>query len=135
MTIQVYHDHSEVSDEEFNKLKELVNEGTFSRIVLACDFITGVNVENASYGAGVCAERAALTRAVSQGQRKFRVIAIAADTEKPIVPCGICRQFIREFSENIALFLFNQDSEYIKVYLKDLLPLSFGPESLGIEVE
>lgn len=71
----------------------------------------------------------------SQGQRKFRAIAIAADTPKPIVPCGICRQFIREFSENIALFLFNQDSEYIKVYLKDLLPLSFGPESLGIEVE
>ncbi|KAI5960728.1 hypothetical protein KGF57_001875 [Candida theae] len=99
------------------------------------DYITGVNVENASYGAGVCAERAAITRAVSQGQRKFKAIAIAADTPKPIVPCGICRQFIREFNEDIPLFLFSETADYYKVYLKDLLPLSFGPGDLGVELD
>lgn len=97
------------------------------------EYITGVNVENASYGAGVCAERTAISKAVSEGYRKFKAIAIAADTEEPIVPCGICRQFIREFCHDIVLFLFNKNGDFIKVYLKDLLPMSFGPEDLGIE--
>ncbi|CAD1811695.1 cytidine deaminase [Candida parapsilosis] len=148
MTIQIYHDHSEISLDEFNKLKDMVTETKslaycpYSKFrVASCvltesgDFITGVNVENASYGAGICAERSAISRAVSQGYRKFRVIAIAADTPEPIVPCGICRQFMREFNENIALFLFNNDSDFIKVYLKDLLPLSFGPENLDIQIK
>ncbi|KAI5957870.1 hypothetical protein CANMA_004381 [Candida margitis] len=126
MTIQIYHDHDEVSTEEFENLRELVTEG---------DFITGVNVENASYGAGICAERAAVSRAVSQGHRTFKAIAIAADTPKPIVPCGICRQFMREFNKDLVLFLFSKHSDYIKVYLKDLLPLSFGPEDLDIEAK
>lgn len=49
------------------------------------------------------------------------------------MPCGICRQFIREFCHDIVLFLFNKNGDFIKVYLKDLLPMSFGPEDLGIE--
>ncbi|CCG24004.1 Cdd1 protein [Candida orthopsilosis Co 90-125] len=148
MAIQVYNDHLEVSDKDFDKLRDLVTEAKslsycpYSKFrVASCvltesgDFITGVNVENASYGAGICAERAAISRAVSQGHRKFRAIAIAADTPKPIVPCGICRQFMREFNEDIVLFLFSKESDHIKVYLKDLLPLSFGPEDLGIEIK
>lgn len=51
------------------------------------------------------------------------------------MPCGICRQFMREFNEDIVLFLFSKESDHIKVYLKDLLPLSFGPEDLGIEIK
>lgn len=68
------------------------------------------------------------------GNHEFKLIAISSDSIDPISPCGICRQFIREFNENCPIIMFNQNGDdFIKVYLKDLLPLSFGPENLGIK--
>lgn len=70
----------------------------------------------------------------TEGHKKLKLIAISGDSEEPISPCGICRQFIREFGPNVPVFMFNLDgSKFIKVFLQDLLPLSFGPENLGIE--
>ena len=65
---------------------------------------TGVNVENASFGATICAERVALAKAVTEGESNFEAIAIASNTEE-IVPCGICRQVLAEFNEDIKLIL------------------------------
>ncbi|CUM63183.1 uncharacterized protein PRCAT00000752001 [Priceomyces carsonii] len=68
-----------------------------------------------------------------EGHLRFKSIAISSDSKDPISPCGICRQFIREFGEDIPVFMFSDDgSTYQKVYLRDLLPLSFGPENLGV---
>ena len=63
---------------------------------------TGVNVENSSYGATICAERTAFVKAISEGERKFRAIAISAG-ETPAIPCGICRQFMLEFAPHIRI--------------------------------
>ncbi|KAI5965852.1 uncharacterized protein KGF55_001215 [Candida pseudojiufengensis] len=146
MGVTTYNDHDELTDEEFHNIKDLVLKAKdyaycpYSNFRVGCivltqegEFIRGANVENASYGAGVCAERSALTKAVTEGYKNFKAIAISGDTNEPIVPCGICRQFIREFNKNITIFLFNKDGEFIKVYLKDLLPMSFGPEDLGVK--
>lgn len=75
-----------------------------------------------------------LTISQTEGHKKLKLVAISGDSEEPISPCGICRQFIREFGPNVPVFMFNKDgSKFIKVFLQDLLPLSFGPENLGIE--
>ncbi|RCK55671.1 Cytidine deaminase [Candida viswanathii] len=147
MSIPKYTDHNEVTEEEFVKLKGSVIKAKslaycpYSKFRVGCtiitesgEFINGANVENASYGAGICAERTAIVKAVSEGQTQFKAIAISGDTKNPITPCGICRQFIREFAPDIPVFMFNEDGEFIKVYLHDLLPLSFGPEDLGVRV-
>lgn len=96
------------------------------------DIIVGANVENASYGAAICAERTALTRCVMEGLRSFQAIAIASDQEDPISPCGICRQFIREFGLKIDIHMVSNDGKkVVKKTLEELLPMSFGPENLG----
>lgn len=64
------------------------------------------------------------------GARTFKAIAISSDTTEPISPCGVCRQFIREFGTEVPILMFSDSGSFIKVYLKHLLPLSFGPESL-----
>lgn len=93
----------------------------------------GCNIENASYGATICAEQVAVTKAISESNSKILAIAIVGD-QPELFPCGICRQILREFSENslkIYIMTTIEDANY-KVYsLKDLLPNSFGPESLG----
>ena len=71
---------------------------------------TGVNVENASFGATICAERVALAKAVTEGESNFEAIAIASNTEE-IVPCGICRQVLAEFNEDIKLILQAKNGE------------------------
>ncbi|CCE88861.1 Piso0_001650 [Millerozyma farinosa CBS 7064] len=143
--VAIHKDHKELTDEQFAGLKEKclkareTSYSPYSKFRVGCALITttgetftGTNVENASYGAGICAERCAITKAVSDGFSKFLVLAICGDTEDTISPCGICRQFIREFAPKLPIFMFNKDgSKFIKVYLQDLLPLSFGPESLG----
>lgn len=92
----------------------------------------GANVENASYGAAICAERTALTRCVMEGLRSFQAIAIASDQSDPISPCGICRQFIREFGREIDIHMVSNDGKkVVKKTLEELLPMSFGPENLG----
>lgn len=102
------------------------------------DIITGANVENASHGATICAERTALVKAVSENRKEFLALAVTSDVPDAISPCGICRQFIREFCNlNTPIFLvhgdWNLETDHDKVKtvtLDELLPYSFGPEDL-----
>jgi cytidine deaminase len=87
--------------------------------------ITGCNVENASYGLTICAERVAIVKAISEGETKFTRIAIVADTENPTPPCGACRQILWEFGGDLEIILANL-REVKGVYrMADLLPLPF----------
>lgn len=88
---------------------------------------TGVNVENASYGATICAERSAISRAITEGERKFRAIAISG-SENPAFPCGICRQVLAEFAPDMEIIVRN--GKELEVYsLEELLPHSFKLET------
>lgn len=94
---------------------------------------TGCNVENAAYGPSNCAERTAVFKAVSEGYRKFKRIAITADTEKFCAPCGVCRQVLSEFDPDLKMevILVNNKGETMEMTLADLLPYSFGSDNLG----
>lgn len=97
----------------------------------AGSIVTGANVENASYGAGICAERTAITRCVMEGQKELQAIAILSDMADCVSPCGICRQFIREFAPKVPVLMFSGQSDKMVCHtLEELLPLSFGPEHL-----
>lgn len=85
----------------------------------------GCNIENASYGLTICAERVAAAKAISEGERDFRGIAIVADTDKPCPPCGMCRQFLYEFSPDMEIIMANLEGEVLKVTLRELLPNAF----------
>ena len=102
--------------------------------------VTGANVENASYGATVCAERAAMFSAAASGKREFKAIAIAGGKKDETevmsdyaFPCGICRQVLREFSDpkDLKVLMAKSVDDYKEMTLEELLPVSFGPESLG----
>lgn len=85
---------------------------------------TGCNIENASYGLCNCAERTAIFKAVSEGEREFAALAVIADTKKPTAPCGACRQVIAEF--NIPkIILANVKDAHMVLSLAELLPYSF----------
>ena len=90
----------------------------------------GCNVENASYGLTVCAERNAIFQAVAQGERDLKGIAIAVPTDAFPSPCGACRQVIREFAVDCPVILINGSGQTRMTSLKTLLPESFGPEFL-----
>lgn len=87
--------------------------------------VTGCNVENASYGLTICAERVAIFKALSEGHRQFRRIAVVADTASPTPPCGACRQIIWEFCGDIEVVLANLTAVTATLPMKDLLPLPF----------
>jgi cytidine deaminase len=87
--------------------------------------ITGCNVENASYGLTICAERVAIFKAISEGQRSFTRIVVVADTESPTPPCGACRQILWEFAGDIEVILANKTAVTATLQMKDLLPLPF----------
>jgi cytidine deaminase len=91
---------------------------------------TGCNVENASYGLTICAERVAIFKALSEGHRSFRQIAVVADTESPTPPCGACRQIIWEFCGDILVVLANLKAVAGTHQMKDLLPLPFDKRLL-----
>ncbi|KAJ3222771.1 hypothetical protein HK099_001939 [Clydaea vesicula] len=91
---------------------------------------TGCNVENASYGGTICAERTAFVKAVSEGEKTFIAIAIAADPEEFVSPCGFCRQFMREFGTELIVYFTTPSGKSEVHTLKELLPFSFGPENL-----
>ena len=100
---------------------------------LECDdgtVFTGCNVENASYPAGICAERNAIAHAVAEGHTQFRCIVIAGRGEDFCVPCGICRQVMREFAPDLEILCLNGAGEERTFPLPELLPHSFGPEHL-----
>ena len=91
---------------------------------------TGCNVENATYGLTVCAERVAIWKAISEGVRKFRRIAVAADSEVLTPPCGACRQILWEFCGDIEVTLTNLHGKTEKFQMKDLFPRPFDASFL-----
>ena len=86
---------------------------------------TGCNVENSTYGLTVCAERVAVFKAISEGVRKFRRVAVAADTEQLTPPCGACRQILWEFCGDVEIVLVNPRGKTETHRLKDLFPKPF----------
>ena len=98
---------------------------------------TGVNVENASYPAGICAERNAISHAVACGEKEITAIAIAGGANycasDYCPPCGICRQVMREFCdpEKLTVIFARSETDYKEMTLEQLLPESFGPQTLG----
>ncbi len=91
---------------------------------------TGCNVENATYGLTLCAERVAVFKAISEGARKFRRIAIAADTDVLTPPCGACRQILWEFCGDIEITLLNPRGKTETLQLKDMFPRAFDASYL-----
>lgn len=89
------------------------------------EVFTGCNVENASYGLTVCAERVALFKAVSAGRRSFRAIAIAAGTDDYCSPCGACRQVLAEFGGDTVVYMANRNGAYRAMTVAQLLPAAF----------
>lgn len=104
----------------------------------AGEVFSGCNIENAAFGPSVCAERTAIFKAVSTGQRRFSAIAIAGGPEGAgklefCPPCGVCRQVMAEFCspENFRVILGNSEGETVAYRLKELLPIGFGAGDLG----
>ena len=96
----------------------------------------GCNIENASYPAGICAERTAFSKAISEGERHFEAIAIAGgrvgEKADAAYPCGVCRQFMNEFTErDFRILVLQKDGSYSEHTMDELLPFSFGPKSLN----
>ncbi len=90
---------------------------------------TGVNVENAAYPTGMCAERTAVFKAVSEGERAFEVIAVVTDNGGS--PCGACRQVLAEFGQDTLVLIANGEGKLLQeTTVKDLLPGAFTPEHL-----
>ncbi|GMG55890.1 unnamed protein product [Ambrosiozyma monospora] len=137
-----------IPDSIFNTLKEKainarnLSYSPYSKFRVGCtiltdsnEFILGANIENASYGAAICAERTAIVKAITEGHSVFKAIAISTDLESCASPCGICRQVIREFSDKelkMPIYMFNADgSKFVRMTVGELLPLSFGPDDLN----
>lgn len=91
---------------------------------------TGCNIENATYGLTLCAERVAVFKAVSEGVRQFRRIAVAADTDALTPPCGACRQILWEFCGDFDVILVNPSGKSESIRLKELLPRAFDASFL-----
>ena len=92
---------------------------------------TGCNIENAAFSPTICAERTAVAKAVSEGHTDFVRIVIAGRSADFCVPCGVCRQVLREFASNIEIICLNGKGEEQVFALPELLPHSFGPEFLA----
>lgn len=92
----------------------------------------GCNIENASYGLTNCAERTAIFKAISEGEPKVKAIAIVADTEGPVSPCGACRQVIAEFSDDhTKVYLSNLKGDLLETSIAELLPGFFKSTDMG----
>ncbi|MCP5063839.1 MAG: cytidine deaminase [Ignavibacteriae bacterium] len=95
------------------------------------DVYTGVNVENSSYSLTICAERVAVFKAISEGKRNFKAIALTSDSEKVITPCGACRQVLSEFgNKDFEVVMMNNSDEIRIMKLEELLPHSFDKDYL-----
>lgn len=98
---------------------------------------SGCNIENASYGATNCGERTAIFKAISEGNKVIKALAVIGDTENFTAPCGICRQVIAEFAESkdMKIYLVKNRNEYVEKTLEEILPGSFGKEDLKTKGE
>jgi len=92
--------------------------------------VTGCNVENASYGLTICAERVAMTRCIAEGAGSPVAIAVAARPERPVTPCGACRQVLAEFNPRLVVLCVGGGGEREQHRLDELLPGAFGPADL-----
>lgn len=129
---------------EYERLIELAKEARekayvpYSQFKVGACVITddgkiykGCNIENASYGLTNCAERTALFNAYSNGDTKLKAIAVVADTEGPVSPCGACRQVMLELGgEDMTVILSNMKGDYAVITVKDLLPGAFSSKDL-----
>jgi len=88
---------------------------------------TGVNVENSSFGLTNCAERTAMFKAISEGEREFETLVVVADTEEPVSPCGACRQVMAEFGD-FEVVLTNLKGDIVQTSVNQLLPYSFNKD-------
>ena len=93
--------------------------------------VTGCNVENASYGLTICAERVAMFKALSEGHRRFTRMAVVADTVAPTSPCGACRQVLWEFGQDLEIVLANLTEVTGRHQMAELLPLAFDGRLLS----
>ncbi|KAG0144397.1 hypothetical protein CROQUDRAFT_660066 [Cronartium quercuum f. sp. fusiforme G11] len=109
-------------------------------LTIANEVITGCNIENAAFTPGTCAERTAFAKAVSEGKKEFKAMAVATDIDGPCSPCGVCRQFACEFCQlKMPIYMAHSSfrtAEDLKTKvtittLGELLPMSFGPEDLN----
>lgn len=98
---------------------------------------TGCNIESASYTPTICAERVALFKAVSEGERKFKMLALVGGskngekkTEEIVSPCGVCRQMLYEFGKDLKVVMADNEEKYEVRMLEELLPYGFGPDNL-----
>ena len=131
-----------VDDELVKRAREALTNAysPYSKIrvgaaVLATDgrVFTGCNVENASYGMTWCAERTAIVKAVSEGAHAFTTIAIATSRPQPLMPCGACRQVLREFAPTLRVIVVGDGGQRHETTLSALLPDAFGPEDIGVD--
>lgn len=91
----------------------------------------GANIESSSYGLSICAERVALFKAITEGERNFTRIAVAVKSKKPPVsPCGACRQLLADYALNIEVLMSDEPGQFKKIPLTELLPLPFTPDHL-----
>lgn len=93
---------------------------------------SGCNIEIVSYSPTICAERTAIFKAISEGHKSIKKIAIVGDSNHTY-PCGVCRQVIREFGKDSTIIIANSEKDYLEYTLDELLPHSFGPEELKPE--
>jgi cytidine deaminase len=96
---------------------------------------TGANVENASFGLAMCAERVAVGAAAAAGVRAFVALAIAGDDPQGVSPCGACRQVLSEFSQNLLIIRCKPDGTYTKSLLRDLMPAPFNGRTITLAEE
>lgn len=94
-------------------------------------YYTGCNIENASYSLTCCAERVALFKAISGGERDFEAIAVTSGTEEYCTPCGACRQALAEFGSEIKVFMSNKQGDYMVRTVGELLPVAFNLDPPG----
>jgi cytidine deaminase len=95
------------------------------------EIFAGCNVENASYGLTICAERNATFRMVAAGETAFDIIVVYTPTATPTAPCGACRQVLNEFGPAAEVICVCDGPDVIRSTVRDLLPRAFGPENLG----
>jgi len=122
---------------EAAKTARLQSVAPFSRFLVGAavrtangKIYTGCNIESASYGLTVCAERVAIWKALSEGEREFTELAVVADTESLTPPCGTCRQIIWEFCRNATVVLLNLRGQSEVVSIRELLPRAFDARFL-----
>jgi cytidine deaminase len=132
-----------LSNEQFRPLIEAAQQARSHSVAPFSEFLvgaalrtsngkiyTGCNIESASYGLTVCAERVAIWKALSEGEKDFTELAVVADTETLTPPCGTCRQIIWEFAREASIVFANLDGKSELFHIKDLLPSAFDARFL-----